>query len=66
MNITTPPDTRSSQRFPFIATASVVVALTIGVSRAQAQVIPPLVPANLEVPSGNTAFLVGHAVGTQN
>jgi hypothetical protein len=66
MNITTPPDTRSSQRFAFIATASVVVALTAGVSRAEAQVIPPLVPANLEVPSGNTPFLVGHAVGTQN
>jgi hypothetical protein len=24
------------------------------------------VPANLEVPDGNTAFLVGHGVGTQN
>jgi hypothetical protein len=29
-------------------------------------VTPPPVPANLEVPQGNTAFLVGHAVGTQN
>ncbi len=27
---------------------------------------PPKVPANLEVPAGNTAFLVGHATGTQN
>ena len=27
---------------------------------------PPSVPANLEVPAGNTAFLVGHATGTQN
>jgi hypothetical protein len=27
---------------------------------------PPPVPANIEVPEGNTAFLVGHAVGTQN
>src|SRR4030095_12322712 len=33
---------------------------------AEAQVIPPLVPANLEVESGNTPFLVGHAIGTQN
>jgi hypothetical protein len=29
-------------------------------------VTPPPVPANLEVPEGNTAFLVGHAIGTQN
>ena len=66
MNVTIAPHTRSSQRSALIAAASVVVALTIGVSRAEAQVIPPLVPANLEVESGNTAFLVGHAVGTQN
>src|SRR5262245_37352655 len=29
-------------------------------------VTPPRVPANIEVPAGNTAFLVGHGVGTQN
>ena len=29
-------------------------------------VTPPPVPANIQVPAGNTAFLVGHAVGTQN
>jgi hypothetical protein len=29
-------------------------------------VTPPPVPANLEVPEGNTAYLVGHAIGTQN
>jgi hypothetical protein len=29
-------------------------------------VTPPPVPANLEVPEGNTAYLVGHATGTQN
>jgi hypothetical protein len=27
---------------------------------------PPPLPANLAVPAGNTAFLVGHAAGTQN
>jgi Protein of unknown function (DUF3455) len=43
-----------------------VVALTVGLSRAEAQVIPPPVPANLEVEFGNTPFLVGHATGTQN
>jgi len=29
-------------------------------------VTPPPVPANIEVPAGNTAFLEGHGVGTQN
>ena len=29
-------------------------------------VTPPPVPANIQVPAGNKAFLVGHAVGTQN
>jgi hypothetical protein len=29
-------------------------------------VAPPHVPSNIEVPAGNTAFLQGHAVGTQN
>jgi hypothetical protein len=29
-------------------------------------VTPPDVPAEIQVPPGNTAFLVGHAVGTQN
>ncbi len=30
------------------------------------EVTPPTVPASIEVPAGNTPFLVGHAVGTQN
>ena len=30
------------------------------------EVTPPPVPANLKVEAGNEAFLVGHAVGTQN
>jgi Protein of unknown function (DUF3455) len=29
-------------------------------------VTPPPVPANINVPEGNEAFFVGHAVGTQN
>ena len=28
--------------------------------------VPPPVPANLEVPAGNKVFLEGHAIGTQN
>jgi hypothetical protein len=30
------------------------------------RVIPPPVPDDIQVPAGNQAFLVGHAVGTQN
>lgn len=30
------------------------------------RIVPPAVPANLVVPAGNKAFLVGHAEGTQN
>jgi len=29
-------------------------------------ITPPAVPTNIQVPTGNKAFLVGHAVGTQN
>ena len=29
-------------------------------------IVPPLVPPDLQVPAGNKAFLEGHAVGTQN
>jgi hypothetical protein len=42
----------------------VLPAMTAGAS--QSAVKPPPVPANLQVPAGNRAFLVGHAVGTQN
>jgi hypothetical protein len=67
IKITTRPNTRPSQRSTLIATTSVaIVALTVAVSRAEAQVIPPPVPTNLEVEYGNTPFLVGHAIGTQN
>ena len=63
MQITTPPDTRSSRRL--IAATMAIVALAVVPPRAQAQVRPPHVPANIEVPSGNSPFLVGHAYGTQ-
>jgi len=67
MNITTQRDIRLLQRRAVTAAATVAfVSLTLAVSRAEAQVIPPTVPANLEVEHGNTPFLVGHALGTQN
>src|SRR5512141_1924341 len=33
---------------------------------AYAEAITPPVPGNIQVPTGNKLFLVGHAVGTQN
>jgi hypothetical protein len=48
--------------------AVLAVAFTLGSSRpARAErVDPPPVPADIQVPAGNRAFLVGHAEGTQN
>jgi len=44
------------------------MALTIAQPyAAHAQTVtPPPVPANIQVPAGNHAFLIGHGVGTQN
>jgi len=46
------------------------VAVTLALSLEQIahahRIIPPLVPADIEVSAGNKAFLVGHAFGTQN
>jgi len=56
-------------RILLIACATALaVACTVGLpplARAD-DVIPPRVPANIQVPAGNTAFLKGHGVGTQN
>lgn len=48
--------------------AAVVVALTVSEPRGAwaRDVTAPSVPANIQVPAGNKAFLVGHAVGTQD
>ncbi len=35
-------------------------------AHAKQVTLPPVPPFKLEVPAGNTAFLVGHAIGTQN
>jgi hypothetical protein len=47
---------------------ALVVAFTM--ARPQpahaAEITPPPVPANIQVPAGNKLFFVGHAVGTQN
>jgi len=50
------------------AAAALAVAFTASLPlQAHAEpVTPPDVPANIQVPAGNKAFLVGHAIGTQN
>jgi hypothetical protein len=44
----------------------VAVAVALPQPAHADDVTPPPVPANIEAPAGNTAFLVGHGVGTQN
>jgi hypothetical protein len=49
------------------STAVLVVALMIAAPQAAPPVIVvPPVPTDLQVPAGNTAFLIAHAYGTQN
>lgn len=60
---------QTMRRVLLIACATALAAaLTVSsprLARAK-EVTPPPVPANIQVPAGNNAFLVGHAVGTQN
>jgi hypothetical protein len=56
----------TSGRAPGISALGFVLAVAMsGPVRAQT-VTPPVVPASIEVPAPNQAFLVGHGVGTQN
>lgn len=48
-----------------IALGTALIAAPAGVTQAQT-VTPPAVPADIEVLAPNEAFLIGHAVGTQN
>jgi Protein of unknown function (DUF3455) len=63
------PENQTTHRILLIACATALaVAFTVALpqpAHADRATTPP-VPANLEVPAGNTAFLEGHAVGTQN
>ena len=45
---------------------AVACAVALPQPARAANVTPPRVPPNIEVPTGNTLFLVGHGVGTQN
>jgi Protein of unknown function (DUF3455) len=59
----------ATDRSVLVARAAVLAAaFTISLSQptVAGPVKAPAVPANIQVPSDNKAFLVGHAVGTQN
>lgn len=50
-------------------TAGIVAAAVLSFSsfgQIPGLVTPPPMPANLQAPEGNTAYLSGHAIGTQN
>lgn len=55
-----------------VSKKTILACLAVGLSVSSAataragEVTPPPVPANLEVPEGNRAFRMMHAVGTQN
>jgi len=44
----------------------VPVAIELAHAAGAADAIPPAVPSALQPPAGQTAFLIGHASGTQN
>jgi hypothetical protein len=48
------------------ATALALALMVLGQAAYAERVTPPPVPAEIEVDAGSVAFLVGHAVGTQN
>ncbi len=63
------PENQTARRILFIACATALaVAFTVCLPQpAHAhEVTPPPVPADIQVPPGNEAFLKGHGVGTQN
>ena len=65
----TAPESQTTSRILLAACASALAA-AFAVALPQPayadDVTTPAVPANIKVPAGNKAFLVGHAIGTQN
>ena len=60
---------QTTRRTPLVGCLTALgMAFTLALPQAaQAQsVTPPPVPANIQVPAGNEAFLLGRGVGTQN
>src|SRR6266487_3954530 len=58
--------TKKNARVRSLFAAALVLTCAFGtVTLAAAQVTPPAVPDTIAVPEGNSAFLVGHAFGSQ-
>ena len=58
--------TKKTARVRSLFGAALVLACAFGtVTLAAAQVTPPTTPTDIAVPAGNSAFLVGHAFGSQ-
>jgi hypothetical protein len=57
--------TKIARAWILFAPALVLAFAFSTVSRAAAQVTPPSVPDTIAVPAGNSAYLVGHASGSQ-
>ena len=51
---------------PMACATALAVAFAVSLPAHAFKVTPPPVPPNLKVEDGSHAFLVGHAVGTQN
>jgi Protein of unknown function (DUF3455) len=51
---------------PTACATALSVAFAVSLPARADKVTPPPVPANLQVEAGSHAFLVGHAIGTQN
>jgi len=63
------PEHQSTRRILLIACSTALAAafaVSLPLPAQAAHVTPPPVPDKLQVEEGNTAFLVGHARGTQN
>lgn len=58
----------TSRVLRMVGATALAVACTVAASQSAHadRVTPPRVPDELQVPAGNKAFLVGHAIGTQN
>lgn len=67
-NCIAPKHQKTRRILPIASATALVAALTVSLSQpVYADAInPPPVPSNIQAPAGTKAFLVGHAVGTQN
>ena len=65
-NVSSNQTTRGTRLIACTAALAVAFAVWLPQPGRAADVTPPPVPSDLQVDAGNKAFLVGHAVGTQN